>query len=125
MANLETKTNERLEALEAFQRRPPPSPVARPDSPILPNTPAAARAGELLKEQLGLSEDPPESIHSSDASDGTTNEDDDDAMARAGRDLDDARAVAEAVADEAVLRAEFAEQEAALLRERAGVWCRN
>ena len=110
VANLETKTNARLEALEAFQKRPPPSPVARPDSPILPNTPAAARAGELLKEQLGLSEDPPESIHSADASDGTTNEDDDDAMARAGRDLDDARAVAEAVADEAVLRAEFAEQ---------------
>ena len=67
VANLETKTNARLEALEAFQRRPPPSPVARPDSPILPNTPAAARAGELLKEQLGLTEEPPESIHSADA----------------------------------------------------------
>ena len=121
VANLESTVNERLEALEAFQKRPPPSPVARPDSPVLQSTPAAARAGELLKEQLGLSEDPPESIHSADASDGTTDEDDDDAMARAGRDLDDARAIAEAVADEAVLRAEFAEQEAALLRERAGV----
>ena len=121
VANLESTVNERLEALEARVNRPPPSPVARPDSPVIPNTPAAARAGELLKEQLGLSEDPPESIHSADASDGTTDEDDDDAMARAGRDLDDARAIAEAVADEAVLRAEFAEQEAALLRERAGV----
>ena len=121
VANLESTVNERLEALEARVNRPPPSPVARPDSPVLQSTPAAARAGELLKEQLGLSEDPPESIHSADASDGTTDEDDDDAMARAGRDLDDARAIAEAVADEAVLRAEFAEQEAALLRERAGV----
>ena len=125
VANLESTVNERLEALEARVNRPPPSPVARPDSPVLQSTPAAARAGELLKEQLGLSEenavDEAASVHSMDASDGTTNEDDDDAMARAGRDLDDARAVAEAVADEAVLRAEFAEQEAALLRERAGV----
>jgi len=139
VANLERATNERLEALEARNIRPlpspiampasPPSPIARPASPLLSDeppeqsTPAAAKANQLLKDQLGLEETPDASIASMDASDGTTLAEDDDAMARAGRDLDDARAVAEAVADEAVLRAEFAEQEACLLRERAATLC--
>ena len=139
VANLERATNERLEALEARAHRPPPSPIAMPESPPTPiarpaspvlsdepqeqSTPAAAKANQLLKEQLGLEETPDASIASMDASDGTTLAEDDDAMARAGRDLDDARAVAEAVADEAVLRAEFAEQEACLLRERAATLC--
>ena len=49
VANLETKTNELLEALEAFQRRPPPSPVARPDSPI-PTVDAGRRPGRRAPE---------------------------------------------------------------------------
>ena len=125
VANLETKTNARLEALEgvSIDRRRRPS--RGPTLPVLQSTPAAARAGELLKEQLGLSEenavDDAPSIRTQMPQTARPMKMTTTRWRGRAATLDDARAVAEAVADEAVLRAEFAEQEAALLRERAGV----